>query len=361
MVSKYLPRSHNSVLLAWKDRLLGFINSYILGSICRIFKKIFRIRCFRFFYISTALSSWIESFDPDLIYTHLGEISHTLLFEQIRLAYKKPYAVHIMDDWFQFHPECKQDGPMYPMVCNQIQKASVLMAICDGMATEFKKRFGREFLAFHNPVDVESRKHLVKSDWSIKNESFTILFAGSLKNKLQDYAEVCKAIDDLRRKRDYRISFHLYTMDHDSTEARRLEEFQGVKVFAHIPNDQIAAMLVEADLLLLNLSLDENQARIAMFSMPTKTSEYMYSGTPILVYAHADSALTLYAQEYNWGFVVTERDSEKLKKAIADLYKNESLRQSLGETSHSLAVTRHNKVQVSQDFCEQLNRPFRRL
>ena len=80
----------------------------------------------------------------------------------------------------------------------------------------------------------------------------------------------------------------------------------------------------------------------------------MISGTPILVYAHPDTALNKYAAGYEWGYVVSERTCEAIKNAIMDLYSDEDLRKRLGERAVYLAQKRHSLNEVSKDFASEL-------
>ena len=340
---------------SFANHVSHFVNLAILGGVCKLAKVLFRKHCSRYSFISCRLHKWIESFNPEIIYTQLGSVQQILFFEQLRQRYVKPFVIHFMDDWFQKFPEFKPDGALYPLVFKQIQEATLLLAICAEMAKEYENRFSRRFYAFHNPVDIEKWGRNTKSDWSKKGNSFTILFAGNLDEKGDEYNELCKAIHALNRDLGYQISFHIFTNDVMSPEAERLRKYKEVKIFSFIPNHLIGERLKHADLLLLLLSLDDDFVRRTNLSMPTKTSEYMASGTPILVYAHAESALNKYASEYGWGYVVSERNQETLKKAIFELYNNENLRRKLGERSSAVANARHNIVTVSNDFAQHLN------
>lgn len=159
---------------------------------------------------------------------------------------------------------------------------------------------------------------------------------------------------ELNSEHDRDIQLHVYTNDIASPEAKRLLEYRGVKVFGFVSNERIIDVMVAADALLLPLSFEDNYVRVTRLSMPTKTSEYMISGTPILVYAHPDTALNKYALEYEWGYVVSERSCEAIKNAIMDLYSDKDLRKRLGEKAVSLAQKRHSLHEVSKDFASKL-------
>ena len=305
-------------------------------------------------YLSMRLYRWIKEYDPDVIYTQLGGIQPIILFEQIRIAFRKPYVIHFMDDWIQKTNELTSDSDWYKLFYNQVRQADLLMGICEWMAVEYRSRFGRDFLFYHNPVDIDKWGAKSRQNWDRTGNGFVIMFAGKLGRKNVALVEVCRAVHELNSGQDLDIQLHVYTNDFESPEAERLKEYKGIKVFGFVSNERIIDIMAAADALLLPLSFEDNYVRVTRLSMPTKTSEYMISGTPILVYAHPDTALNKYASEYEWGYVVSERTCDAIKNAIMDLYSDQDLRKRLGERAISLAQKRHSLHEVSRDFASKL-------
>jgi len=78
---------------------------------------------------------------------------------------------------------------------------------------------------------------------------------------------------------------------------------------------------------------------------PTKTIEYMVSGTPILVHAPSNYYVSKYAIEKGWGFVVDDPNPDSLKKAILRLTDDIELRQKLVQNAwQSAAIYDGNSV-----------------
>lgn len=331
--------------------LLSSMIVLFLGRLKGIFSQ---QKCNGYSYLSMRLYRWIKEYDPDVIYTQLGGIQPIILFEQIRIAFQKPYVIHFMDDWIQKTNELKQNTDWYELFYNQIRQADLLMGICEWMAVEYKSRFDRDFLFYHNPVDIDKWGPKSRQNWDKTGNGFVIMFAGKLGRKNVALVEVCEAVHELNSRQDLDIQLHVYTNDFESPEAKRLKEYKGVKVFGFVSNERIINVMVVADALLLPLSFEDDYVRVTRLSMPTKTSEYMISGTPILVYAHPDTALNKYASEYEWGYVVSERTCDAIKSAIMDLYSDEDLRKRLGERAILLAQKRHSLHEVSKDFASKL-------
>lgn len=84
--------------------------------------------------------------------------------------------------------------------------------------------------------------------------------------------------------------------------------------------------------------------------MPTKASEYMASGTPVLIFAPEDTALVSYAREYGWAAIVSENNYDTLAISIKDLIKNESRRKKISERAKKIAQERHDSQEVALKF-----------
>ena len=120
-------------------------------------------------------------------------------------------------------------------------------------------------------------------------------------------------------------------------------------VYVHKPipdYNQLPLLFSSHDLLLIPLDF---KSRFLRLSMPTKVSEYMISGTPIMVFAPKDTALSEYALKYNWAYVI-DNDDDAIRNALLDLYHNESTRRRLGLKAKELAVSRHNATVIRSDF-----------
>jgi len=105
-----------------------------------------------------------------------------------------------------------------------------------------------------------------------------------------------------------------------------------------------------ADLLLLPQDFDKKSVQFLRYSFPTKVSEYMISGTPVLVYGDERTGLTQYALKDKWAYVVTQNTRAALVKAITELYSNLSLREELGNRAQQIAIEREDAEVVRENF-----------
>jgi len=110
------------------------------------------------------------------------------------------------------------------------------------------------------------------------------------------------------------------------------------------------SLLASYDLLFLPLDFDEDGIRFAKLSMPTKTSEYMISGTPILIYSPEETALAKFFIDNNCGYCVTHQSKEELEKAIQFLISNQGYRQEISCNAVKLATEKFDSEKVRQEF-----------
>jgi len=313
---------------------------------------------FSYSHISLRFSKWVKEFAPDLVYTQLGSIGMNHFVSQLIEEIKIPYVIHFMDDWpikfnreglFSIFFRKKTDKELRHLIAN----ASGLMTICQTMSDEYNLRYKRKSIPFHNPVDLDLWEKFSKHSWNV-NKKFRVLFIGKLGKKSPALYELSHTIEKLK-KSGMNIVFEIFTKDADSKEAETLRNYQGVLVNNSISHDKIPKLLSSFDVLFLPLSFEPSYVKSTRLSMPTKTSEYMISGTPVIVYAHPDTALNKYARSKKWAYVVSENNIDKLYEAIKKLYENKEMREKYGKKAIELAIKNHDSTLVRDRFRKALS------
>jgi hypothetical protein len=84
--------------------------------------------------------------------------------------------------------------------------------------------------------------------------------------------------------------------------------------------------------------------------MPTKASEYMISGTPIIVFCNCNLSIYKHAEKYNWAYLIGSNDVELLKMGIMDLIESISKRESFAKKAIQFASENFDDVKVRQEF-----------
>ncbi|MGH2566201.1 MAG: glycosyltransferase, partial [Ginsengibacter sp.] len=176
-----------------------------------------------------------------------------------------------------------------------------------------------------------------------------ILYAGRIGLGISEsFFDIAEAIKNLIAKG---LKIKLYIQATNSSPLlTELAKHDFVQLNKAVPYNELPRIFAESDLLIMPNDFDNKSISFLRFSMPTKASEYMASGTPILVYSSKETAVTLHALKYNWAYVVSEKNITKLENAISEIYKHKDLRIKLGSTAEEFSISHYDSCLVRDQF-----------
>jgi glycosyltransferase involved in cell wall biosynthesis len=323
-----------------------FINDYLYPILkwVGIQNSITKIR------LSQQLKNWLDEYKPDIIYAQ-AQRRETLLFcTAIQEHLKKPMVFHMMDDWTELEGKGLLGQYWYPKVDREfkemLSKSSLHLSISDAMAIEYKRRYGYDFQTFHNPIELDFWKKGKENNQELA-ERPTILYAGRMGLGIEESVKMmARVVTQLNKELNSSIRFVLQV----SEKPEWTDNFPCVEHRGFVAYEDLPAKFAEADILYLPYDFSSNSLTFIKYSMPTKASEYMISGTPILIFAPAETAIVDYAKRYQWAEVVTENDIETLKASLKNLILDKGLREKLTQTAIQIAECRHDAIKVRMDF-----------
>lgn len=309
--------------------------------------------------LSTGLAEWIKDFQPDLIYTQLSTIQLISLTDQLSKTFQVPYVIHIMDDW---PSTLYSDKLLAAYLRHRLEKefnallshASGFFGISQKMCAFYEKKYSRSCIPFHNPLDLDRWLEASKKNWNA-NTPFRIMYRGHLGMGIErSLIDLCDAVYELYQSgRAVRLEITLTPTCNEQT--KQVFERPGcVNVKEIIPYGEIPTALAGADLLVLAYDFDSEAVNINRYSMPTRATEFMVSGTPVLVYGPGELAVTEYARDEKWAEIVTDCDKKRLVLALTRLMDDQDLRKKLGCRAKELAVDKHDAVHVREAFRKAL-------
>jgi glycosyltransferase involved in cell wall biosynthesis len=183
---------------------------------------------------------------------------------------------------------------------------------------------------------------------------FKILYAGRIGPGIKNvFFEIAAAIKNLVSK-GLKIEFHIQSTSHDPI-LDELIKYNFIKLNPSVAYNELPKIFANAHLLLLPNDFDSRSISFLKYSMPTKASEYMISGTPILLYSSTETAVTRHALKYNWAYIVSEQNRQLLETAIEELYNNKELRSKLGSVAREYAIKNYNGVMIREQFKKTLD------
>lgn len=306
--------------------------------------------------LSEDFCRWLDNFDPAVIYIQATSRDAVLFCLSVHSYLKKPLVFHIMDDW----PSTISDKGILKKYWNKridhelrllLDKATILMSISDEMAAEYKKRYGRDFITFHNSINMKLWEPYQKKNYELESIP-SILYTGRIGvANINSLVLMAKVINNLNSDR-LRIKFDIFSPDYNSLDVKLFYNLRGVQLNKAVPYSSIPPLLASYDLLFLPLDFDRKGIKYAQLSMPTKVPEYMISGTPIIILAPDATALVNYAKKYNWAYVINKRDINEISLAVNQLIENSGLRNQIAQNAIEVAKENHDSTCVTKHFRE---------
>ncbi|NHE55552.1 glycosyltransferase [Cyclobacterium plantarum] len=306
--------------------------------------------------LSEKFCKWLDEYQPDIIYAQAHGRNRVRFCSRVKQYTNKPMVFHMMDDWPEFVRGESIFGKYWEKVVDKefkklLEVSDLHLGISELMEVEYLRRYNIQFKAFHNPIDFDFWKKGQKSNWQINGEYPKILYAGRMGLGIEKSLKLlAEAISIINKKSGRSIQFILQVAE----KKKWMNKFKCIKHRPFVPYEQLPEKFGEADILYLPYDFSEKAVKFIKYSMPTKASEYMISGTPILIFAPGDTALVNYAEKYHWAKVVKDENIEELVNSVEKLLDCPEERERYGKSAILLAKDKHEAFKVRNDFRKAL-------
>jgi len=308
-------------------------------------------------HLTPELETWIKEFSPTAIYTIMGSNAMMELAERLRVRFRLPLVIHIMDDWVSV---LYRGGLLSPWQSKKKERlfrhmtkvATARFAICDEMAEAYRQRYGQIFQSFQNAIDVDAWQQFRKNP-VVVGSSVRIAYIGSIfpNAQLKSLRDICNAVQELHDEH-FPISLEIYSPRHLAKQYReQLVIGTAISLYDTISDDiSFFSTLQAVDILVLPVNFDRDTIEFIRYSMPTKVPAYLAVGTPILAYGPADVAQIAYAIKSGWAMTVTAPDMEQLKQAFRTLATDMTVRERISGCARAAAAGKHDAKYVRLEF-----------
>ena len=309
--------------------------------------------------MSAGFKEWLSEFDPDILYFQVSSRDTILFAYDLKEFLKIPSAIHIMDDW---PSTISRKGPLKRYWSRRIEsefkkllaEMDLCLSISNAMSSEYLKRYNRKFRPFHNPIEVNAWQPYSKTDFRIAGDHVKILYSGRIGPGITDsLLEVAAAIDSLNSAGE-RIKLYIQSASNNKELINKLQRYDCIIINPVTDYSNLPKVFSNADILTIVNDFDSRGIEFLKYSMPTKASEYMISGTPVFVYAHSDIAVLKFFADNECGCCVTQQNPEELKRAILLLINDEAYRKHLSCNAKKLATELFDAEKVRRDFRQLL-------
>jgi len=160
---------------------------------------------------------------------------------------------------------------------------------------------------------------------------------------------VASAIDHINDN-ELNIKLHVQTPTQKKDILDQLKKYHCVVLNTFAEYSQIPTIFSQADILLLANDFSSHGVRYLRFSMPTKASEYMISGTPVMLYTPDIAAVSKFFSRNECGFCITRQSKDEIINGIRYLINNEEYRGKISKNAVQLAKERFDAVKVRSEF-----------
>lgn len=305
--------------------------------------------------LSPEFCAWMDEFEPDLIYAQASDRGSIAFCIAVQAYLQKKMIFHMMDDWptvisskglLKNYWRRRIDQEFRELLA----QSEIFLSISDYMAEEYARRYGKNSQAFHNPINTEFWQQYQRSEYTYGQE-MTLLYAGRVGLGIQESLQtIAEAVQKLNQELNLGMKFVLQTAEAPAWASN----YTCVQHRKYVAYQDLPRVFAEANFLILPYDFSPKANQYIKYSMPTKASEYMASGTPIIIFAPEDTALVRYAQAQDWAAVVTENRIEYLCQTLKRLIQDQSYRTHFANNAKALAKSRHDVQQVSRNFKDVL-------
>jgi glycosyltransferase involved in cell wall biosynthesis len=317
------------------------------------------VHCISTINLSQKLKDWLLEFAPDILYLQISNReSINFAFELIDYL-KIPSVIHMMDDWpstisskglFKRYWQRKIDREFRQL----IGKIDLHLSISEAMSEAYQSRYHTSFKVFHNPVELkefDNKLNVKKTGLS----GFRILYLGRIGTaNSQSIIQFARFISKYEPD-GVKVEFDIYTNDIDTSYTRKLSNLHNVNVRPSIKHDEIPLLLMSYDLLLLPLDFTKLGLAFSRYSIPTKASEYMMSGTPVLVFAPAETAISRFFATNKCGHCLSTNKLIELKESLDLLIGDKEYRLRIGGRAILIAKQMFDARVVRNNFMSLLS------
>jgi glycosyltransferase involved in cell wall biosynthesis len=337
-----IPDHKQTVDIGFKRQIKYIAKRFFIDT--GLYELIFRPK------ISYQMSSWIETFKPDIILAQ----GYNLTFAWLPLILKQKFGFKLSflttDDWPTYLYSGQLGEPtlfswfVRPIVKNLVNRlfseVDVPFAFGQPMSEEYALRYGKKFVTL-NHVDSPLRFESAEPCRVYPPDVVTIVAIGNYNcyrwPLLLDVNDACEFLHI--RGINVRLVVLSSFIEPEGFKALSLAPY--IDVLPDPGHELLPSYLKGADILFLAEGFDEGFVSAIKLSVSSKAHLFMFSKRPIIVYSHPETGIALYARLSGWAKLVTRRNIGELAEAIQHLIENKKEKKILVTKAYEIALKNH--------------------
>ena len=303
---------------------------------------------------SKKLRNWVEDFDPDLVFFASGDYGFTYeMARKIADRVGKPLVVSCVDDHYLYNRnEDSLVGRILhrrflKVVRRTMERASLILTICDSLQAEYGKLFGKPCRVLHTAAISKAEN---RSD-----HPQGLAYLGKLELKReQQLIAVGKALQHMNLPEGPQF-LDVYSCDRDPDNLKQMTPENGIRFHGAATAKQVLEIMQGSLAVLHTESFDPRMQRIVRHSVSTKIAESLLNGPCLIAYGPEGIASMDYLQKHGAAWVITR--PEALEPGLREILTNPGLRQQITERARELGRRNHSP----EAGPENLKRWFREI
>lgn len=285
------------------------------------------------------LLSWIDDFNPDIIFFASGDYAFIYDVALELAKYKSiPLVVSCMDDYYLYNKNAKKAGgkaqhkKLMKSARRVMEYSSGIFTICEKMTRDYSELFGK-------PCYTLSTSSTITEPLSFEKTN-NISYMGNLGyNRNEQIVALGKALKKLEceGKPEY---IDVYSQEIREEILKDLNEENGIKFHGKIGADEVLRIMGSSLAVIHTESFHKISRNQVKYSVSTKVADSLASGTPILAYGPEEIASIEYLKENDSAFCAS--DEKELEGCLKSLISDEQRRSQIIENALNLAKKNHN-------------------
>ena len=298
------------------------------------------------------LFNFIQDFNPDLLYSILGNNRFLKLSLSISESFKIPIVPHFMDDWvnanykgfYNFLPRIIQNLRLKKILKNSL----LAMCISEKMTSVYKRRFNNfSFYTYMNCVNIDKNVELKKP----VIDYLKIIYVGGLHlNRYKTLIYFDGILNDVN-KLGKKCKIEIYCPNNDvEMYGKELSLCNNIQLKGFLNKEEVNDILMDADVLLHVESFDRSVFEYIRLSISTKIPQYLAARRPIIGIGPLGIASIDYLSSNKAALVINSLDYDSNLNLINKFIQEDIYRNSFAENAFLTANKFHSREIVSESL-----------
>ena len=312
---------------------------------------------------SIQFDNWVSGFNPQVVLLQAGDSRFMLrIARKLANKYRASLVIYNSEGYyfknFDYFRSKGLPHYLYPLFhilfrcefTKTIRYAKNSIYICDALKDDYDAEFHLPSESIYTATEVQNREH------SSTSESFVVSYLGNLGVGRH---KVLIDIADALQKLSPSLFLDVYGKIPNDDVKKAFDNTSGIHYKGFVSYSDVVDVMHKSDLLVHCESFDEFYRKDSKYAFSTKIADSLACGTPFLLYAPKEFAISKYLNENKAAFVVSEK--AELISILNQIKNDFSFRTQYINSAISLVKRNHDHNQNALEFQKTILESFEAL